>query len=70
MNAPNPPQIGNQAGGVPFTALREIRLLREIQHRNVVEMMDVYVKGANVCMVLEFLPVLSPALQRAERGHG
>lgn len=40
--------------GVSITALREIKLLQEIKHENVIGLLDVYASKTNVNMVIEF----------------
>uniref|UniRef100_A0A7S2GAC5 Cyclin-dependent kinase 2 homolog n=1 Tax=Octactis speculum TaxID=3111310 RepID=A0A7S2GAC5_9STRA len=41
--------------GINFSALREIRLMREIRHKNVVELIDVFTRGSLLHLVLELL---------------
>eukprot|EP01029_Cantina_marsupialis_P017088 TRINITY_DN383_c0_g1_i1.p1 TRINITY_DN383_c0_g1~~TRINITY_DN383_c0_g1_i1.p1 ORF type:complete len:242 (+),score=45.20 TRINITY_DN383_c0_g1_i1:175-900(+) len=40
--------------GVEFSVLREIKLLREINHKNVIKLLDVYPQAGNLNMVLEY----------------
>lgn len=41
--------------GVPSTAIREISLLKELQHPNIVRLMDVLHRDAKLYLVFEFL---------------
>lgn len=41
--------------GIPSTALREISLLKELSHPNIVQFHDVIVRGTKLFMVFEFL---------------
>jgi len=41
--------------GVPSTALREVALLKQLSHRNVVELIDVFCSTAKMVLVFEFL---------------
>jgi len=41
--------------GVPSTAIREIALLKELSHRNVVKLLDVFCKPSKLMLVFEFL---------------
>jgi len=47
----------NKFEGVSFSALREIRFMRELQHENLVTLLDVFVSDEErrVCLVLELL---------------
>ena len=40
-------RLENDEEGVPSTALREISLLRELQHPNIVALLDVLIDGMN-----------------------
>merc|ERR1711970_722692 len=42
-------------GGVPSTAIREISLLKELQHPNIVGLMDVLMQEAKLYLIFEFL---------------
>eukprot|EP01066_Platyproteum_vivax_P013881 Platyproteum_vivax@DN6259_c1_g1_i2.p1 len=42
--------------GIDFTALREIKLMREVKHPNVAGLHDVYADGLSVCLVMDYLP--------------
>ena len=42
-------------GGVPFTVLREISLLKELNHQNIVRLMDVLYTGRELFLVFEYL---------------
>lgn len=41
--------------GVPSTAIREISLLREVRHRNIVQLLDVACQDRKLVLVFEFL---------------
>merc|ERR1719329_1028815 len=41
--------------GVPSTAIREIALLKELSHPNVVKLLDVYCSSVKMVLVFEFL---------------
>jgi cyclin-dependent kinase 7 len=46
-------QSPNDKEGCNFTALREVKYLRELRHENIVDMLDVYVSDACVHLVFE-----------------
>jgi len=46
--------LGNDEG-VPSTAIREIALLKELHHENIVRLMDVFCKPAKLILVFEFV---------------
>jgi len=48
-------RLENDEEGVPSTAIREISLLRELQHPNVVSLMDVLMQENGLYLVFEFL---------------
>jgi cyclin-dependent kinase 7 len=51
-------KIGNYQeaqDGVNRTALREIKLLRELYHENVIALLDVYGKGSSISLVFEIM---------------
>lgn len=41
--------------GVPSTAIREISLLKNLKHKNVVRLFDVVISGNNLYMIFEYL---------------
>jgi cyclin-dependent kinase 7 len=47
---------GKFKDGVDFTALREVKLQAELKHRNVVELLDVFVANDTINLVFEILP--------------
>merc|ERR1719174_3120860 len=48
-------KLDNQDEGVPSTAIREIALLKELSHQNVVKLLDVFCKPSKLVLVFEFL---------------
>ena len=46
-------KVINQGEGINFTALREIMLLQELKHPNIISLQDVYLKNSNIHLVLE-----------------
>lgn len=48
-------KLDSQDEGVPSTAIREIALLKELAHPNVVRLLDVFVKPNKLVLVFEFL---------------
>lgn len=47
--------ISSEADGVPSTALREIALLKELDHDNIVRLLDVVYGDHKLYMVFEYL---------------
>ena len=41
--------------GVPQTALREVSILQEVHHRNIVNLLDVICNGAKLFLVFEYV---------------
>ena len=51
--------------GVPQTALREVSILQEVHHRNIVNLLDVICTGAKLFLIFEFVDQdLKKALER------
>ncbi|KAJ2711851.1 TFIIH complex serine/threonine-protein kinase subunit kin28 [Coemansia spiralis] len=48
-------KLGNARSGLDMSAIREVKALRELQHPNVIELIDVFSHKANLNLVLEFL---------------
>ena len=48
-------KLDHQEEGVPSTAIREIALLKELSHVNVVRLLDVFCKPGKLVLVFEFL---------------
>lgn len=48
-------KLDDQEDGVPSTAIREIALLKELSHQNVVRLLDVFCKPKKLVLVFEFL---------------
>ena len=41
--------------GINRTALREIKLLQELKHENIIELVDVFGQKSNISLVLDFM---------------
>ena len=50
-------RLDNEEEGVPSTAIREISLLKELNHRNVVSLLDIVHTRGKLYLVFEFLDV-------------
>ena len=50
-------RLESEEEGVPSTAIREISLLKELSHPNVVKLMDIVHADAKLYLVFEFLDV-------------
>jgi cyclin-dependent kinase 7 len=48
-------RIGKQKEGVNFTALREIKLLKELKDPNIIELIDCFPHKGNLHLVFEFM---------------
>jgi serine/threonine protein kinase len=48
-------KLGTDEEGVPATAIREVALLKELNHRNVVQLLDVFCKPSKLVLVFEYL---------------
>merc|ERR1719197_2361896 len=48
-------KLDTQEEGVPSTAIREIALLKELSHSNVVRLLDVFCKPNKLVLVFEYL---------------
>eukprot|EP00420_Gonyaulax_spinifera_P038309 CAMPEP_0197886544 /NCGR_PEP_ID=MMETSP1439-20131203/16774_1 /TAXON_ID=66791 /ORGANISM="Gonyaulax spinifera, Strain CCMP409" /LENGTH=314 /DNA_ID=CAMNT_0043506341 /DNA_START=74 /DNA_END=1018 /DNA_ORIENTATION=+ len=55
FNAMKQMKLDAQEEGVPSTAIREIALLKELSHPNVVRLLDVFCKPNKLVLVFEFL---------------
>lgn len=49
--------ISKEVEGIPGTALREITLLRELEHPNIIKIKDVRLDAMDLILVLEYLPL-------------
>ena len=49
--------MNNDEDGIPSTALREISILKELKHRNIIELKDVVYKpyDRNLCLIFEYI---------------
>ena len=48
-------RLENEEEGVPSTAIREISILKELQHPNVVKLIEVIISQHKLYLVFEFL---------------
>lgn len=48
-------KLGSQEDGVPSTAIREIAILKELSHENIVKLIDVFCKPGELVLVFELL---------------
>lgn len=48
-------RLDNGEDGMPGTSIREIALLRELRHQNVVSLLDILCNGKHLVLVFEFL---------------
>ena len=48
-------RLENEEEGVPSTAIREISILKELQHPNIVQLLDVIMTQQKLYLVFEFL---------------
>lgn len=48
-------KLDSEEEGVPSTAIREIALLKELSHENIVELLDVFCTTSKLILVFEFL---------------
>ncbi|KAF8825824.1 hypothetical protein HHX47_DHR6000653 [Lentinula edodes] len=48
-------KVGQFKDGLDMSAIREVKYLRELKHRNVIELLDVFSNKTNLNLVLEFL---------------
>lgn len=62
-------KLGNEDEGVPSTAIREIALLKELTHVNVVRLLDVYCSAKKLVLVFEFLDNDLKKYMRSLGGH-
>eukprot|EP00747_Dinoflagellata_sp_TGD_P165460 gnl/TRDRNA2_/TRDRNA2_186756_c0_seq1.p1 gnl/TRDRNA2_/TRDRNA2_186756_c0~~gnl/TRDRNA2_/TRDRNA2_186756_c0_seq1.p1 ORF type:complete len:313 (-),score=73.36 gnl/TRDRNA2_/TRDRNA2_186756_c0_seq1:161-1099(-) len=62
-------KLDGQQEGVPSTAIREIALLKELTHANVVKLFDVFCKPNKLVLVFEFLENDLKKYMRALSGH-
>ena len=48
-------RLESEDEGIPSTAMREIALLREIQHKNIVSLKDIILEQQKLFLVFEYL---------------
>jgi cyclin-dependent kinase 7 len=49
-------KVGEFKDGLDMSAMREIKFLQEMRHKNVIELVDVFLSQTNLNLVLEYLP--------------
>jgi len=49
-------KLDNEGEGLPSTAIREVSFLRELEHPNVVQLVDVHCATRKLCLLFELLP--------------
>ena len=62
-------KLDAQEEGVPSTAIREIALLKELSHQNVVKLLDVFCKPGKLVLVFEFLENDLKKYMKSMNGH-
>merc|ERR1719460_1400465 len=62
-------KLDAQEEGVPSTAIREIALLKELSHVNVVRLLDVFCKPSKLVLVFEFLENDLKKYMKSLKGH-
>eukprot|EP00406_Dinophysis_acuminata_P050524 CAMPEP_0179302142 /NCGR_PEP_ID=MMETSP0797-20121207/47911_1 /TAXON_ID=47934 /ORGANISM="Dinophysis acuminata, Strain DAEP01" /LENGTH=314 /DNA_ID=CAMNT_0021011661 /DNA_START=38 /DNA_END=982 /DNA_ORIENTATION=- len=62
-------KLDSQEEGVPSTAIREIALLKELTHPNVVRLLDVFCKPNKLVLVFEYLENDLKKYMKALSGH-
>jgi len=62
-------KLDTQEEGVPSTAIREIALLKELNHPNVVRLLDVFCKPNKLVLVFEFLENDLKKYMKSKPGH-
>lgn len=60
-------KLESQEEGVPSTAIREVALLKELNHQHVVKLLDVFCKPSKLVLVFEFL---DNDLKKYMKAHG
>jgi serine/threonine protein kinase len=62
-------KLGSQEDGVPSTAIREIAILKELAHDNIVRLIDVFCKPGDLVLVFELLDSDLKKHMKAIGGH-
>jgi serine/threonine protein kinase len=62
-------KLGSQEDGVPSTAIREIAILKELAHDNIVRLIDVFCKPGELVLVFELLDSDLKKHMKAIGGH-
>jgi serine/threonine protein kinase len=62
-------KLGSQEDGVPSTAIREIAILKELAHDNIVRLMDVFCKPGELILVFELSDSDLKKHMKALNGH-
>ena len=62
-------RLENEEEGVPSTAIREISILKELQHPNIVQLLDVIMTQQKLYLVFEFVDrTVLDELERSPNG--
>merc|ERR1719456_1475585 len=48
-------KLNNREEGIPSTAIREIAILKELSHENIVQLVDIFCKPGELSLVFELL---------------
>merc|ERR1719428_2456231 len=62
-------KLGSQEDGVPSTAIREIAILKELTHENIVRLVDVFCKPGELILVFELSDSDLKKHMKALNGH-
>jgi len=62
-------KLSNREDGIPSTAIREIAILKELSHENIVRLMDVFCKPGELVLVFELLDSDLKKHMKALGGH-
>merc|ERR1719311_889005 len=62
-------KIGRTEDGIPSTAIREIAILKELSHDNIVRLIDVFCKPGELVLVFELMESDLKKHMKALGGH-
>lgn len=60
---------GDRGRGVNVTALREIKLLKELPHENVIQLLDVFAHKGNLNLVFQLMDTDLEVIQATLSSH-